>query len=135
MEIIHQPKDISIFCKRVPTFPTGIKEAFDALSKSVNGPKGRDFYGISYMEKGQIVYKAAVSALENEQASQYDCEAFTISKGDYLGKTLHEWMSKTDQIKDVFMELMQDKRMDQTYPCIEWYKTDLEMICMVKMGH
>jgi hypothetical protein len=133
MELFNQEKDVRVFCKLVPTFPNGIKEVFDALSKEVNGPAGRDFYGISYLDDhGKIVYKAAASALENEGPSKHG-EPFTIKKGIYLGEMLHGWMSKTSQIKDVFMKLMEDPRMDRTYPCIELYKSDQEMICMVRI--
>lgn len=67
MDLINQQEDVRIFCMTVATFPLGIKEAFDALSKLVNGPKGREFYGISCLDdQGKIIYKAAVSALENE---------------------------------------------------------------------
>lgn len=134
MELINRENDVRVFCNTVPTFPLGIRQAFDSLIKLVNGPAGRDFYGISYLDdQGKIVYKVAVSALDSEGPSKFG-EPFTIKKGTYLGETLHGWMDNTNQIKDVFMKMMDDVRMDRSYPCIEWYKTDEEMICMVKVG-
>ncbi len=42
-------------------------------------------------------------------------------------------MKKTDSIKDVFHELMQDTRADIATSSIEWYKTDDEMTCLHKI--
>jgi hypothetical protein len=32
----------------------------------------------------------------------------------------------------VFHEIMRDGRVDKTKPCVEWYKNDDEMMCMIK---
>ena len=131
MELINLEKDVRVFCKRYP-HSNGHQASFRCSDQRSKWPAGRDFYGISYLDdQGKIVYKAAVSALESEGPSKHG-EPFTIKKGSYIGETLHGWMDKTDKIKDVFMRLMEDPRMDRSYPCIEWYKTDQEMICMVK---
>jgi hypothetical protein len=58
----------------------------------------------------------------------------TIEKGAYLAATVYDWMSKTDSIKDVFDALMKDKRVAMGVPCVEWYKSDDEMVCMMKMN-
>ena len=48
-------------------------------------------------------------------------------------KPLYGWRTKTDCIKDIFHEIMQDERAGHTKPAVEWYKNDDEMMCMVKM--
>ena len=45
---------------------------------------------------------------------------------------VRDWRKKTGCIKDVFHEMMQDNRFDGSKPCIEWYKNDEEMLCMLK---
>lgn len=94
-------EDIRVLCQLVPGFPAGIKKALDSLVARF-GHEGREYYGISYMdEQCRIVYKAAVSAADSEEA-KYDYEPFTIQKGEYLSELLTGWMAKTDQIKSVF---------------------------------
>jgi hypothetical protein len=54
-------------------------------------------------------------------------------KGEYLMETVYDWYKKTDSLKDVFHILMQHSRVDKTKPCVEWYKNNDEMMCMVKL--
>ena len=68
--------------------------------------------------------------LKAKQVNNY--ESYTIEKGDYYTVALKNWRSKTNSIKDIFSEMMQDKHTDKTKHCIEWYKTEVEMLCMLK---
>ena len=125
--------DIKVLCKLIPTFPDGIQEGFDELAERF-GKKDNGFYGISYMdENGKIIYYVAISISLIDQAAKKEYESFTIPKGDYLSVTMVDWMSKTDEMKDIFGDLMQDPRFDDSVPCIEWYENDKEMQCWVKM--
>lgn len=126
--------DLKIFGVQVKTFPLGIGEAFDALVKAVSGKFDRDYYGISYMAaEGKIFYYAAAIEKQEGEAEKYNCGRYIIEKGEYLTSTIYDWRNKTDCIKDVLQELKQDRRVDKTKPCIEWYKNDDEMWCMIKM--
>ena len=66
------------------------------------------------------------------EAEKYGYENYTVEKGEYLATTVYDWRKKTGSIKDVFREMMNDKRIDRTKPAIEWYKGDYEMVCMVR---
>jgi len=55
-------------------------------------------------------------------------------KGRLFNYHCFEWRKKTDCIKDVFTEFIQDPCVNKTKPAIEWYKDDNEMMCMVKMN-
>ena len=126
---------MKVFGVQVKTFPNGIGEAFDALVKMLPGGFDRSYYGISYMSNdGAMVYIAAAIEKEEGEAEKYNCERYTIEKGEYLAITVNDWRSKTDCIKDVFYEIIKDSRIDKTRPAIEWYKDEKEMICMVKMN-
>jgi len=131
MEIFNLRNDVEVFGKRVVTFPDGINEAYDALVKKVGG-FDRPFYGISYMKDGSMVYLATALKKQEGEAEKYGCENYTIEKGEYLATTVYDWRKKTGSIKDVFLEMMNDKRIDRTKPAIEWYKDDYEMVCMVR---
>jgi predicted transcriptional regulator YdeE len=133
MEIYHLQNDLHVFGRQVKTFPIGIAEAFEALAKMLPGGFARSYYGLCYgTPEGKMVYIAA--ALENEtgEAQKYNCERYTIEKGEYVVSTVNSWRDKTDRIQDVFREIIKDSRTDNTKPAIEWYKDDKEMMCMVK---
>ena len=92
----------------------------------------RPYYGISWFaEDGSITYYALAQETFAGKAKQYRYEILTLPKGEYLTETVVNWMSQTDCIKDVFHRLMGDKRADKNHPCIEWYQSDEEMLCMV----
>ena len=135
MEKYNLQNDMKVFGVQVKTFPNGIGEAFDALVKMLPGGFDRSYYGISYMSNdGAMVYIAAAIEKEEGEAEKYNCERYTIEKGEYLAITVNDWRSKTDCIKDVFYEIIKDSRIDKTSPAIEWYKDEKQMICMVKMN-
>ncbi len=135
MEKYELKDNVKVFGIQVKTFPYGIEQAFDALFKMLPAEsRMRSYCGISKFGKdGSILYYAAAEEIFNGEAEKYSCDRFIIEKGEYLTETIYDWYKKTDCIKDVFHILMQDTRIDKTKPCVEWYKSNDEMICMVKM--
>jgi hypothetical protein len=135
MEKIHLNTDIKVFGFEVKTFPEGIGEAFDALVKKVPDGFGRDYYGITFRDtNNRVVYLATAVEKENGEAEKYECERFTITKGDYATETVWNWRTKTDLIKHVFDHLFNTIQGTPTGPCIEWYKDNDEMLCMVRLA-
>lgn len=124
--------DLNVFGLQVKTFPQGIKEAFDSLIEKVPEGLNRSYYGISYMAEGKIIYIAAAEEKNRHEAEKYNCERYKIDKGKYFTETIENWRTKTACIKDVFHDMMQHENIDSTQPCIEWYKNDDVMECMVK---
>lgn len=133
MEFYQLKDDLHLFGMQVPTFPTGIKEAFDQVIAMVPDGMERAHYGISYMEGDKIIYHAACAEKYKGEAEKLNCRQYTVVKGDYLAVTITDWMEKIESIKDAFHEMMQDNRVDLTKPCVEWYKSDEEMMCMMKV--
>ena len=133
MEIYNLINDIKVFGFQVKSFPRGIGDDFESLIKIVPGGFERPYYGISYLDKdGQILYNATALEKYEGEAEKYNCKRYTIDKGEYVAITVYDWRQKTDCIKDVFHEIMQDSRVDKTNPAVEWYKNDDEMMCMVQ---
>ena len=133
MEKINLADDIKVFGMQVKTFPMGIGDAFDTLIKMLPGEFNRSFYGISFMdENGAMVYIAAAIEQFEGEAEKYNCEKYTIEKGEYVAEKINRWRQKTDCIKDVFHQLMQSSNADKTKPAVEWYKSEEEMFCMIK---
>ena len=132
MEKFEFEEDIEIICNTVTTFPNYIKEAFDSLQESLPNFENRNWYGISWQnEKGEIIYKAAATELEAGEAVRFGYENFTIKKGTYIAETIMDWMKQTHVISEPFMKLLEDPRIDKEGYCLEWYKSDDEVVCMV----
>ena len=135
METFVIKKNIEAFGFQVKTFPKGIGEAFDSLIEMVPERLNRSYYGISYMAPdNKLVYIAAVEEKNKGEAERNKCERFTIEQGKYLAVSVKDWRKKTDTIKDVFHEMMNEKNIDHSKPCVEWYKNDDEMLCMLKLN-
>ncbi len=126
--------DIKVIGVPVTSFPNGIGEVFESLINLLPGGASRSYYGISEMEDDQITYIATGEEKSENEAKVYRCNRYEIERGEYLAITLKDWQTKTDSIKEIFHELMQDKRSDHSKPCIEWYKSDQEMLCMMKVN-
>jgi hypothetical protein len=134
METYNLKNDLKIFGKEVTTFPLGIKEAFSALVDMIPDGFKRSYYGLSYTnENRKIIYMATAEEKYGGEAEEYNCEQYTVEKGEYLAVTINDWLKKVDCIKDVFHGMMEDDRADKTKPVVEWYKTETEMLCLVKM--
>ena len=134
MEQYKLENNVTVFGFQVKNFPNGIGEAFHKLIEMIPNGKERAYYGISYFDNtGNVVYKAAAEEKFTGEAEKYNCERYTIEKGEYLTIKLLDWRNKTDCIKDLFHELMEDGRTDKSKPCIEWYYNDDEMLCMLLM--
>lgn len=132
MEKYHIDNNITAFGKPVTTFPAGIPEAFDELMALFPKDDPRPYYGISQCTENGILYIAAAHQVKDGEAEKFNYQKYTIEKGDYLAVTVTEWMQKTETIKNVFASLMNDHRSDTSKPCIEIYKNDWEMICLMK---
>ena len=132
METFEFKENIEIICKTVTTFPNQIKEAFDTLEESLPDCEKRDWYGISRPnENGVIIYKAAATELEDGESEKFGYESFTIKKGIYISETIMDWMKRPQVIGETFMKLLEDPRIDKEGYCLEWYKNDDEVICLV----
>jgi hypothetical protein len=133
MEIFTLNKELYLYGKQVPTFPNGIKEAFDELIALVPDGMQRSHFGLSYMEHEKVIYHAASEEKYPGEGKKLNCREYIVEKGTYLSVTIIDWMQKINAIKEVFHELMQDERVDLTKWCVEWYKSDEEMMCMVRV--
>jgi len=129
MEKIKIEKDIKTIGKWVSTFPLGIGETFDSLAQNLG--LTRNYYGVSWMEGNGIHYLALAEEKTAGEASRYGYEKYVIEKGEYLAIELKDWRNHLNAMEGIFGELMKDQRTDKTKPCVEWYKDDYEMLCMM----
>jgi hypothetical protein len=133
METFNLKNDLKVFGVQVKNFPNGVGEAFHDLIKLFPADDNRSYYGIfSMAENGNMVYYATAEETYMGEAEKYKSEQLTIEKGEYLAEPIRDWRKNTDCIKDVFMKMSADERVDHTKPGVEWYKNDDKMLCMLK---
>ncbi|WP_276366658.1 hypothetical protein [Chryseolinea sp. H1M3-3] len=125
--------DIKIFGFPVKTFPKGIGESFDSLVALMPEGTNRSYYGISSMTpEGKMIYIAGVEEMNDGEAEKFGFERYIISKGKYFSVKITDWKVRIELIKESFHSMMEVKGVDHMSPCVEWYKNDREMYCMVK---
>lgn len=132
METLLLKSDINVIGFPVKTFPNGISEAFDLLVAKIPERLKRSYFGISMTVDGEMVYVAAVEENDKNEGEKLNLMRYTISKGEYNTVTVTKWRDKLDSIKDIFQEMMKHHSADLSQPCIEWYKNNDVMVCMVK---
>ena len=134
MEKYRLSTDMKLFCVTAKSFPDCVKEAFDTLEDKLATLEGRVLYGLSYATvQGDIVYKAAIMEVFEGEGERYGFETFVLKKGEYLTITIMDWSEKAQSIPRAFNILLRDPRLDPSYPCVEWYKSEEELMCMVKL--
>ena len=132
MEKYNLEQDLKVFGIQVKTFPNGIKEAFDGIINQLPREDRRQYYGISECTNEGIIYIAAATETFEGEGEKYGYENYTVEKGEYLAETVYDWLNKTNCIKDIFEEMFTNPRANRLKPCVEIYKNDNEMVCMVK---
>ena len=133
MKVTRIDKPRKVFGLQVKTFPEKVGDAFDILSKQIPNGLERSYYGISWLEDTRIIYFACAEQEQEGESAKYNAREFSIERGNYLCEVLRDWMPKTDSIKGVFEKMMSDPRIDTSKPAIEWYKSDEEMWCLIKI--
>jgi len=130
MEIINQDR-MTLMGKQVKGFPKGVDKVFHDLIQKFG--EQRNYYGISWCEKdNSITYYAMTPESKPGEAKDQHLVSISVEKGKYKSESVHNWRDQIECIKDTFHKLMGDKMPTKENPAIEWYKSDKEMICMIK---
>lgn len=128
----HDPK---LFCVPAKSFPVGVKEAFETIERKLGDIKGRTFFGLSRGTKGGgIEYKAGVLETSEGEGEKYGFESHIVKKGTYLVETITNWQENMQLFSITFQKLLADPRLDWNSWCVEWYKEDGSVMCMVKIN-
>lgn len=133
-EFITLENDRTILCVPAHSFPEGIQEAFQELKRRLPQNDERTPYGISKPERdGTIVYRAGVEETTPGEGARLGCDTVILNQGTYLATTVVDWQTKIDTLAHVFDGLLQHPDLDHTSPCIEIYKNQKELVCMVRI--
>jgi hypothetical protein len=127
--------DVRLLCLEVSVFPKDIKQTFEQLLSALPFSSSRGLYGISRPEfpKG-IVYRAAATCMEEEEASDGFGEVIVLPKGVYRYIDLDDIHHDPEQIGEAFEQLLQNERMDPEGFCVEKYGKDGPSVrCLVRV--
>jgi hypothetical protein len=133
MEIDTVKEDIHLICVRAVSFPDGITEALQKLEQADASIGNRTLYGISHGSENGIIYWAAVKEAYKGEAAALGLEKYMIRKGVYATQTVKNIRGNEAQVGMVFNKLLAHPKLDQTGECIERYKSNDEVVCMVRL--
>ena len=126
-------EDISLIYELSNDFEGDIPKSFLRLAESTNNDgKKRDCYGIVLKEGEKMVYRAAFTELFSGEGLSLGILVMTIPKGNYHSILIEDWNQKIMQIGPTFDQILKSGKVDTMSPCIEYYKTERELVCMVK---
>lgn len=135
VEIFKLPDEYRLLCKKVNSFPDGVGQAFDEMYKQLPSPDKRNYFGISWMdEHGQVIYQVAAEKRQEDAFTNAEFEESVLPRADYLMVRIMNWYDHLSDIKEVFGRLIADPRTDKSFPCVEWYRSDDELLCMMKIA-
>jgi hypothetical protein len=134
METTIIDSDIKVFYTTATSFPDGILAAHQQLHALVPFSTDRKYFGISRPENGVIVYKAAAEEINPGEAEKYHCDTMVLKKGNYVSRTIHNYMKDIPAIGNTFQELLETPGIDPNGYCVEWYINDKDVICMIPLA-
>lgn len=133
METIHFDNDIKVIYVQALSFPDGIMTAHQKLHGVIPFFIERRYYGISRPEEGVINYKAGAEELTPGEAEKFGLDSLTLPKGEYACISIADYMKNLQAIGQAFDELTQLPNIDPQGYCIEWYISDKDVKCMVRV--
>jgi len=135
MEKYQLSESISAMYITASSFPEGVLAAHQKLHSLLPRTDERKYFGISFpTQNGTIIYKAAAEEISDEEAEKLGLETYLIKKGTYISIDIHDFMNNIDAIGKAFQELIADPRIDPNGACVEWYVTDNDVKCMVRLA-
>lgn len=133
MEKINLENDIRTFCVAADSFPNGVLKAHQTLHSLVPYSNERKYFGLSRMQAGKIEYKAAAEELIPGELSKHGLTDIIIASGSYQSLLVKDFMKDIDSIGAAFNKLIQLPDIDPQGYCIEWYLSDKDVRCMVRV--
>lgn len=133
METIRLSDAVQLIGFQVKSFPMGVGDAFDKLEQMVGSD--RPYYGLSKMSGTGVLYIAAALKKSTNESSVLKLNDYTVPNGEYAVRLIKDWRRNLNAIPHVFGDLLKTEGIDETAFCVEWYKNDDEMLCMVKLAN
>jgi|SRR5437868_8550910 len=135
MENYTIENDINVLCVEAPSFPAGVKDAYDQLMAKIASNPNRRIFGLSWgSPDGSIIYKAAAEELFPGEADKSGCESFTIRKGEYISEFIEDFHKDLQSIGTTFKKLLSQPGIDPQGYCLEIYPNNKDVRCLVPLA-
>ena len=129
-------KDLHVFYVTATSFPNGVLAAHQQLHAYVDYDVKRNYFGISAPDKtGTIIYKSAAEELNKGELSKHQLEQFIIKQGNYIYIDIKDFMKDVNSIGKAFHALISNPDIDPQGCCVEWYLTQNNVRCMVRLNN
>ncbi len=133
MENYTLPENIKVLYKTATSFPEGVLAAHQFLHALVPYSTKRRYFGLSRPENGNILYHAAMEEMEKGEAEKFKCSTMEIKKGNYVYIDIKDFMKDIPSIQKAFNELLKHPKLDPQGYCLEWYLSQEDVRCMVRV--
>lgn len=134
METTILEQDIVVFYIQATSFPDGVLAAHQELHKLVPLSAERNYYGLSRPEGSTIQYKSAAAEMYPGEGADLGCKTLVLKKGKYVSRKLTNFMEDIPAIGQTFQEMLQEhEQLDPEGYCVEWYVTQNDVICMIRV--
>ncbi|HEX2629183.1 MAG TPA: hypothetical protein VHM26_09230 [Chitinophagaceae bacterium] len=135
METLTFDKDITVFYVTASSFPEGVMAAHQKLHSLIPFSTTRKYFGLSRPESSdnKIIFRAAAEQLEAGEAKKLNLDTIVLKKGRYTVITIRDYMKDIPAIGNAFQQLISLPDIDPQGYCVEWYVTDKEVKCMIRM--
>ncbi len=135
MNLFQLEKDIQVVCVQAESFPEGVMAAHQKLHSIISHDVDRRYFSVSFgSADGTIIYKAGAETHDPNEAETLNLEPFIIKKGNYNSILIQDYMNNIPAIGAAFQELLKYPRIDPQGACIEWYISNKEVQCMVRLA-
>lgn len=127
-------KDIPVLYVTASSFPDGILPAFQQLHTIVPDAAKRRAFGISRPEDGnKIIYRAGAEEIVEGEAEKLGLGRYIVKKGTYISIDIPDFVKDVPAVGKAFEQLLADTRIDPEGECVEWYMTEKDVKCMVRI--
>src|ERR1700712_3430863 len=119
---------------KAETFPLGVGGAFKKLHELISEPDKRQLYGISNPENGGgIIYRAAAAEAYPGEGKENGFDTFVIRAGTYISLYLTDWRKDESSVGKAFRQLLSYPGINPKGYCLEIYKGDKDVHCLVSL--
>lgn len=134
METITLDNDITVFYVEAASYPDGILEAHESLHSLIPFSPERKYFGISRPENGEgIRYKACAEEMHEGEGKSLNCGTVVLKKGTYVSIVLKDYLKDLPSVERTFSQLLEHPGLDPQGYCVEWYITNKDMRCMIRL--
>ena len=131
--IIQHPS-LRLITRRSETFPSGNREAFNAIEAHLKTMRGRKFYGLVYESEKGIDYHAGLVPDHEIEERKFASLGFAITEvagGRCARFKMLGWSSQLDQIGPAIGAMIAEHGIDPSRPQMEFYRSFNELHLLV----